>query len=406
MLYSFEAGEFIEDELPPYPVHELALAFPRMNDERYAELKADIQQHGLKTPILLHQGEVIDGRHRQDILVELGLCLLPEYYTELPENEDPRDTVWRLNGLRRDLNVSQRAMIYTRLYPPMPEGRPTVTEDVKPGNFARLSRPETANASGVSDRTLGSARRVEQAEIPGLCDAVVAGDVKVSDAANVVAKHEPELVQQALELREERKANNEYVPTLSSAVTILQGVELANNPPALPTGEYYTVVVDPPWDITNGGAGASREQQEGFDYPVMSVESIRDLSLPLSTDSWVFLWTTCGYLPQAIEVLKDWGLKYRYTFVWHKNAGNKQPLGPLYNAEYIVVGSKGSPRWMDVKDLPLCFNAATTGHSVKPDEFYDMLRRCTPEPRIDMFNRRPIDGFDTWGIKLNDGVNK
>lgn len=43
-------------------------------------------------------------------------------------------------------------------------------------------------------------------------------------------------------------------------------------------------------------------------------------------------------------------------------------------------------------------------HSQKPDEFYEILRRRTPAPRIDIFARRRHFGFDAHGNQVeNDG---
>ena len=36
-------------------------------------------------------------------------------------------------------------------------------------------------------------------------------------------------------------------------------------------------------------------------------------------------------------------------------------------------------------------------HSRKPAEFYDLLLRVSPEPRLDIFSRENHDGFDAWG---------
>ena len=70
---------------------------------------------------------------------------------------------------------------------------------------------------------------------------------------------------------------------------------------------------------------------------------------------------------------------------------------PQFNGEFIVVGAKGNPQFLEAKAFNAVFNAPRAGHSVKSDEFYDLLRRVAPEPRLDMFNRREIEGFTGWG---------
>ena len=112
------------------------------------------------------------------------------------------------------------------------------------------------------------------------------------------------------------------------------------------------------------------------------------------SNAFVFLWTTQKFLPDAYSILEWWGIRYRFTLVWEKNTGPKPFNHPYSNAEFVLVGS---PKFLDEKDFKAVFRFPTAGHSVKPEGFYALLRRVTPGPRLDIFARRRIAGFQPWG---------
>jgi len=166
--------------------------------------------------------------------------------------------------------------------------------------------------------------------------------------------------------------------------------------PDLPSDKYGVIVVDPPWPMEKIRRECRPNQVE-FDYPTMPEPELEALKLPAADDCHLFLWTTQKFLPMSLRLLLCWEFRYVCLFVWHKNGGYQVVGLPQYNCELIVYARKGTPTFVSTKAFNTCFSAKRGKHSEKPEEFYEMIRNVTKPGRIDMYSRRKIKGFDSWG---------
>ncbi len=90
-----------------YKTHPAAELFPMMEEQQIKEMADDIRLNGLREPITMCEGKVIDGRNR---LKACGRVGVDPSFVELPPGESPAAFVWSKNYTRRHLTMSQRSM--------------------------------------------------------------------------------------------------------------------------------------------------------------------------------------------------------------------------------------------------------------------------------------------------------
>lgn len=170
----------------------------------------------------------------------------------------------------------------------------------------------------------------------------------------------------------------------------------------LPKGVYRTLVIDPPWNIKKILREVRPNQQLLLDYPVMTNEEIKALPIQTLADPngcHIYLWVTQKMLPIGFELFDAWNVKYECVLTWVKNVGFT-PYSWMYSTEHVLFGRVGSLE-LQKKGKRLDFNAKVREHSRKPEEFYDLVREVSPEPRLDMFAREEHEGFEAWGNEVN-----
>lgn len=174
--------------------------------------------------------------------------------------------------------------------------------------------------------------------------------------------------------------------------------------------KYRTIVLDPPWRYTQNppprtGSGVSAEHQ----YGTMTTDEISALAVDAMAepDAHLYLWVTnpvlLGARPairgtiEPIDIVRAWGFEPKAMLTWHK-------LGPLGlgfffrgDTEHVIFGVRGNAGIPASLRVSNHFAATKGRHSAKPDRFYEIVERVSPEPRLELFARRRRFGWDVWG---------
>src|SRR3989338_3277829 len=169
--------------------------------------------------------------------------------------------------------------------------------------------------------------------------------------------------------------------------------------------KYQIIYADPPWAIRWQGSGSIGTKP--LAYPTMTMMELASLPVKdIAEDlSKLFMWTTNGFLPEALGLLKFWGFQYDKLWTWCKPTGAG---GHTRNAtEHLIEASRGALPSIGrhAKARNNWFLAGTQGHSVKPQEAIDLIEYCYPNySKIELFARKPREGWDVWGNEVESDI--
>lgn len=196
----------------------------------------------------------------------------------------------------------------------------------------------------------------------------------------------------------------DHAESVREARGLLEGVvlerELDGYDPPVPQRGYRTIVVDPPWDPEISGC-VNPHGKMAPTYPTMKLDQIKALEVPEQAHPegcLLYLWCTGGTVPYAKEIVEGWGFRYIQLLVWKKD---RPGTGRYYRneTEFVAFAVKGSARLKTNDHTNHFGGSAEWRHSAKPDAFYEMVRKNSPGPRLDMFARKEHEGFDSTGVE-------
>ena len=176
--------------------------------------------------------------------------------------------------------------------------------------------------------------------------------------------------------------------------------------------KFDIILADPAWSyndkLSHLWAGAESH------YDVMSLWDIKalDVSKISNKDSVLCLWATMPLLPEALEVIKAWGFKYKTCLIsWVKTYPKKwTPVLWMWyytrsNIEICLLGVRG-------KGLPVLNHSTSQlvisprkSHSEKPEEARDKIEAVFGKrPRIELFSRRKAKGWTVVGNEIGETI--
>jgi N6-adenosine-specific RNA methylase IME4 len=187
-----------------------------------------------------------------------------------------------------------------------------------------------------------------------------------------------------------------------------KGMETENlaNPFQGLEGQFGTILIDPPWRFLNRTGKMAPEHKRLRRYETMSFAEIA--ALPIGSlalpQSHLYLWTPNALIAEALQIMQAWGFTYKTNIVWYKTRKDGGPDGRGVGfyfrnvTEVLLFGVRGKLRTLPPgRSQVNIIITRKQEHSRKPDEQYDLIQRCSPGPYLELFARRQVEGWTSWG---------
>ena len=182
--------------------------------------------------------------------------------------------------------------------------------------------------------------------------------------------------------------------------------------------KYNIIYADPPWQfgdrMLSKGHGGYFYSLEDKHYTPMNYRDICHLGIELrpylADDSALFMWSTDAHLKEAIDVMESWGLTYTtVAFYWLKQEKSGKDVcffgrWTMKSMEICLLGKRGKPQRYG-KNVRQLLRAERGTHSQKPSEIRGRIVELMGDlPRIELFARQKVDGWDCWGNEVESDI--
>ena len=370
---------------------EFKKLIPALTAEEFKQLEENILKDGIRDPLVLWNGYLIDGHNRYQIAFKHGL----EYKTIDKEFKDEDEVIiWMIDNQdgRRNLTDGWKYKLQQRkkeILLKKGKAKMSIGGELKEG-LSIVDKPlpkhdtrkEIAKALDWSTGKVAMADIVFKKATPELEEKVLSNEITINQAYQEIKKEEKK------EIRDKKIEE------------IKVKIETENL--SLKNKKYHVIAIDPPWAYSEKGGFSSddynsQSNRGAVDYPTLSVEQIKKIELPEAEDCVLFLWTTHAFLKDSFEILNEWGYNYKATLVWDKV---KMGLGRTIRmqVEFCLIAIKGNPIINGNSERDI-ITESRREHSRKPEAFYEMVDRMCIGNKLDYFSRQNRINWDHYGAE-------
>jgi hypothetical protein len=182
--------------MKPHPISEL---LPAMSDDELQQLTADIKAHGLHQPVVVYEGQILDGRHRFKACGAAGVA--PRFTEFKGDDAGAAALVYSANLARRQLSKSQLAVAGAKLKAwhsirAKERQLAALQTSGKRGGKVPVDSPEpieegdardrAAKAVGVGGKLIDQAENVMRKAVPEVARLVESGAMALNEACKLV----------------------------------------------------------------------------------------------------------------------------------------------------------------------------------------------------------------------------
>ena len=327
--------------------HDVADIFPMMDDRDFEALKENIETHGLKDPVILHQGKIVDGRNRYRACTELGIPVETRKWNGVGSLVE---FVFAVNFHRRHLSSSQKAAVATEIEERLAK-EAKEKQRAAGGNHGNqytkdraTSSPRNSGANGSTSAApsgVAVRERIPEAPAPRPRDkaAKMTGTNSryVQDAKTIKSKS-PELhkkildgkitvprAKRALDRAEKRatlEAKREAAP--KSALWSVVNADCISHLESMPDRSVRLIFADPPYNQgMDYGSGRKADLMPKADYIAWVEQWMRQGARLLTDDGSMWVMISDEYAAHFRLILEEkLGLHPRNWIKWYETFGN------------------------------------------------------------------------------------